>query len=122
MGGTGQWVLTYVKKSLVETYGKVPDTVQLLAFDTTSDQSDASVESEKEEQAQVGNITLDPGEFVFLGGNIRRICEEIGREDKHKHIGSWLQAKYYLNAQDDDSYEISKGAGRRRPFGHGRVL
>ena len=122
LGGTGQWVLTYVKKSLVETYGKVPDTVQLLAFDTTSDQSDASVESEKEEQAQVGNITLDPGEFVFLGGNIRRICEEIGREDKHKHIGSWLQAKYYLNAQDDDSYEISKGAGRRRPFGRMAVF
>ena len=123
LGGTGQWILTYVKKSLIDTYGSVPDTVQLLAFDTTSEQSDASVEADqREESAQVGDITLSAGEFVFLGGNIRRICEEIVREEKHKHISSWLQAKYYLSAQDDDSYEISKGAGRRRPFGRMSVF
>lgn len=123
LGGTGQWVLTYVKKSLVETYGKVPDTVRLLAFDTTSEDSDASVESDqREEQAQVGNVTLNAGEFVFLGGNIKRICEEIARKDAHKHIGSWLWAKYYLSTLDGDAFEISKGAGRRRPFGRMSVF
>ncbi len=123
LGGTGQWILTYVKKSLVETYGKVPDTVQLLAFDTTSESSDASVESEqREEQAQVGDVTLSSGEFVFLGGNIKRICEEVVRTNEHKHISSWLWAKYYLSTLDGDAFEISKGAGRRRPFGRMSVF
>lgn len=123
LGGTGQWVLTYVKKNLIDTYGEVPETVRLLAFDTTSPESDAAVEAEqREESAQVGDITLDQGEFVYLGGNIRRICEEIRDENKHKHISNWLQARYYLSAQDDDAYEITKGAGRRRPFGRMAVF
>ena len=123
LGGTGQWVLTYVKKNLLETYGKVPETVQLLAFDTTSEDSDASIEFDRrEEQAQVGDVRLDSGEFVFLGGNIKHTCEEIMREDKHKHISSWLWAKYYLSTLDGDAFEIAKGAGRRRPFGRMAVF
>jgi hypothetical protein len=128
LGGTGQWVLTYLKKNLLDTYSGVPDTVELLSFDTTSEQTEASVTAEKdaeqssEERAQVGNVSLEEGEFIYLGGNIRRICEEIRDEDKHDHIGSWLQAKQYLSAFDDDAYEISKGAGQRRPFGRMAVF
>lgn len=128
LGGTGQWVLTYLKKNLLDTYGKVPDTVKLLAFDTTSEKSDATVLADKkadrpdEERAQVSNVTLDVGEFVYLGGNIRKICEDIRRENKHKHISAWLQAEQYLEAFDDDAFEISKGAGQRRPFGRMAVF
>lgn len=124
LGGTGQWVLTYVKKNLIDTFNVVPDTVQLLAFDTTSEETEATVEAEKrEERAQVGNVMLDEAaEFVFLGGNIRQICRQIRDESKHPHIGSWLQAGYYLGAHEDDAYEISKGAGRRRPFGRMAVF
>lgn len=36
LGGTGKWVLTYIKKSLLDTYGgEMPKTVRLLSFDTT---------------------------------------------------------------------------------------
>jgi len=128
LGGTGQWVLTYLKKNLLDTYGKVPDTVKLLAFDTTSSKSDASVLADKktdepdEERARVSNVSLDVGEFVYLGGSIRKICEEIRNEGKHEHISSWLQAEQYLEAFDDDAFEISKGAGQRRPFGRMAVF
>jgi hypothetical protein len=125
LGGTGQWALTYVKKNLLDTFGEVPETVRLLAFDTTSEKTEAAVSSEKgkgEEKARVGDVALDTGEFVYLGGNIRTICEEIKRAKKHPHIGSWLQAETYLQAYDDDAYEISKGAGQRRPFGRMAVF
>lgn len=124
LGGTGQWALTYIKKNLIDTYRKVPDTVQLLAFDTTSDKSEASVEAEeqREEKAQVGDITLGTGEFVFLGGNIRNICEGVARRGEYPHIGSWLYADHYLSSQDAAAFEISKGAGQRRPFGRMAVF
>jgi hypothetical protein len=127
LGGTGQWALTYLKKNLLETYLEVPETVRLLAFDTTSDKSEAQVAQQtqdqpKEEKAEVGNVTLDPGEFVYLGGNIQKICYEIVKENKHPHIGSWLQAQWYLQSVDSNAFDISGGAGMRRPFGRMAVF
>ena len=122
LGGTGQWVLTYVKKNLIDTYGEVPSIVRLLSFDTTGEKTEASVEK-GEEHARVGNIQLDRGEeFVYLGGNIRNIAREITQENKHPHISSWFQADIYRGQLDDDAYEISKGAGQRRPFGRMAVF
>jgi len=115
LGGTGQWVLTYVKKNLMDTYGEVPGTVQLLAFDTTSAESEAALEiSQREEKAQVGDVELGTGEFNYLGGSIYGICKNIAN---YPHIGSWLQAKYYLGTLNKSAFELAQGAGQRRPFG-----
>lgn len=123
LGGTGQWVLTYLKKNLLDTFGEVPSTVKLLGFDTTSEKTEALVQTEQSEQrAQVGNVTLGPGEFVYLGGNIRKMCEEIVEKNMHPHLRSWLQAKYYLQAAEDDAFEIAKGAGQKRQFGRMAVF
>lgn len=123
LGGTGQWALTYLKKNLLDTFGEVPSTVKLLGFDTTSEKTEASVQTEQSEQrAQVGNVTLGPGEFVYLGGNIRKLCEEIVEKNMHPHLRSWLQAKYYLQSTDDDAFEIAKGAGQKRQFGRMAVF
>lgn len=121
LGGTGQWVLTYVKKNLIDTYGEVPPTVKLLSFDTTSAKTEAKVEK-GEEHARVGNVQLEAGEFVYLGGNIRNLADEIKRDGKHPHIGSWFQAEQYLVSLPDDAWELAKGAGQRRPFGRMAVF
>jgi len=117
LGGSGQWVLTYLKKNLQDTYGKVPETIRLLAFDTTSEDSSAAVAGEKEEKAQVSDVNLTNDEFVYLGGKIKKICEEIRDKQQHPHISSWLQSKIYLDQLSDDDFDISRGAGQRRPFG-----
>ena len=134
LGGTGQWVLTYLKKNLLDTYGEVPPMVRLLAFDTTGEKTEAAVEAGsklEEERAQVGNVTLSTGEFVYLGGNIKKICQGIagkltdpqtGKRITFPHIGSWLQGDIYQDYYPDDAYEISKGAGQRRPFGRMAVF
>ena len=67
LGGTGKWVLTYVKKNLLDTYGgEMPKTVRLLSFDTTSEKiSPDGVPQEQD--ARVGNVQLDKqAEFVYL--------------------------------------------------------
>src|SRR5438270_9261693 len=73
LGGTGKWVLTYVKKNLLDTYGgEMPKTVRLLSFDTTSEKVSRDGVPQ-EEDARVGNVQLDKqAEFVYLGGNIQQ--------------------------------------------------
>src|SRR5215213_8011250 len=118
LGGTGKWVLTYVKKNLLDTYGgEMPKTVRLLSFDTTSEKISRDGVPQ-EEDARVGNVQLDKqAEFVYLGGNIQQICREVRDEGRHPHIRSWLQARTYLQTADSDAFDISRGAGQKRPFG-----
>jgi hypothetical protein len=118
LGGTGKWILTYIKKSLMDTYGGVvPPTIQLLSFDTTSEKVSHDGNAQ-EEDVQVGDLQLDSNsEFVYLGGNIKQIALDIHNRNEYPHIGSWLQAGTYLQSTDDRSFDISDGAGQKRPFG-----
>ena len=123
LGGTGKWVLTYLKKSLLDTYGgEIPPTVRLLSFDTTTEKASRDGE-QQEEDVRVGDIQLGPGtEFIYLGGNIEEICRDIRDKGHYPHIGSWLQAKSYLQAADSRAFDISGGAGQKRPFGRMAVF
>lgn len=118
LGGTGKWALTYIKKNLLDTYGGVmPRAVRLLSFDTTSEKASRDGVPQ-EEDARVGDLQLDKqAEFVYLGGNIQEICRDIRDRGEHPHIGSWLQARTYLQTADSDAFDISRGAGQKRPFG-----
>lgn len=122
LGGTGKWVLTYLKKNLLDTYGgQLPRTIKLLSFDTTEEKVSYDGKPQ-EEEARVGEVQLDRTEFVYLGGNIHQICREIRDKNSHKHIGSWLQAATYLETVDPDAFDIGKGAGQKRPFGRMAVF
>lgn len=118
LGGTGKWVLTYVKKNLLDTYGgEMPKAVRLLSFDTISEKVGQEGLSQ-EETVQVGDVQLDKqAEFIYLGGNIQQICREIRDQNQHPHLQSWLQARTYLQIADSDAFDISRGAGQKRPFG-----
>lgn len=117
LGGTGKWVLTYVKKNLLDTYGgHIPDTIRLLSFDTTQEKVSRAGQ-QQEEDARVGNVQLDRTEFTYLGGNIRQVCLDIRDKHAYPYIGSWLQASTYLETTDPDAFDIGKGAGQKRPFG-----
>ena len=118
LGGTGKWVLTYIKKNLLDTYGgTLPPTIRLLSFDTTTEKVSRDGQAQ-EEDARVGNVQLDKqAEFVYLGGNIQQMCRDIRDKSAYPHIGSWLQARTYLQMADLDAFDISRGAGQKRPFG-----
>jgi hypothetical protein len=117
LGGTGKWVLTYIKKNLMDTYGgQVPNTVRLLSFDTTEEKGSQDGVAQ-EEDIRVGDVQLAKSEFIYLGGSIYHLCREIRDEHKYPHIGSWLQASTYLQTYDSDAFDISRGAGQKRPFG-----
>lgn len=119
LGGTGQWVLTYVKKELLD-YTKseeVPNEVRLLAFDTARHIDEKKKKPDEEEPIVVEGVRLGLREFYHLGGNIERIVREIVSEQKHSHIASWLQSRTYLTRLAPGQYLLEEGAGQMRPFG-----
>ena len=67
LGGTGQKVLTYLKKELLETHnGKMPENVQLLAYDTMPSpeivkamaKSGVAADSAEFQKAAIGAVSL----------------------------------------------------------------
>ncbi|CAM2064783.1 Tubulin like [Sulfidibacter corallicola] len=123
LGGTGQWVLTYIKKELLEEgQGTLPKEVKLLAFDTAPQMTESSPKPREEEPIVVEGVRLDAGEFRHMGGNIQNIVREIVTESAHPHIAKWLQAKTYLTSLPAAAYDLEEGAGQMRPFGRMAVF
>lgn len=118
LGGTGQWVLTFVKKELLEIgRGKMPSNVALLSFDTMPQ---ATAETERQggdKEVKVGTIKLETDkEFIHVGGNAFRLAQKINKGE-HPHISKWFQAGHYLSALPPAAFNLSEGAGAIRQFG-----
>lgn len=129
LGGTGQWVLTFLKKDLLEAGGgKMPDGVKLLCFDTTlkpmagvgkAGENDKLSESE----VKLGSVKLDQDtEFIPIGDNVLDMAEEIrdGQEggiQNFPYIAPWFDAKDLLSRQGGNTFNLAYGAGQIRPFG-----
>lgn len=121
LGGTGQWVLTWLKRDLMlSNNGKMPDNVKLLAIDTATQleagTSRVTASGSKEEGAEVGGVSLDKSEFIYIGGDSRELAERV-REGKLQQIGSWYKAQQWLDTQAPATFILDDGAGRIRQFG-----
>ena len=104
LGGTGQWVLTWLKRDLMlANNGELPKNVKLLSIDTAS-QLEAgtkrvNVTDKEDEAVEVGGVTLKkPEEFIHIGGDSKPIAERVKRGEL-KHIGKWYHAKKWLDSQ-----------------------
>jgi hypothetical protein len=126
LGGTGQWVLTYLKKDLIESNGgEMPENVKLLAFDYMPEASvsadTATTDTGKE--VKVGGVRLKTNtEFIYLGGDMRNIGVTLTSPDPERrqslsHIGSWFAAQHWMHALPTASWTLSSGAGKLRQFG-----
>ncbi len=128
LGGTGQWVLTYLKKTLLETYGEIPREVRIRAFDTVRiARAQAGGQSRDEgqqrvEERAVAGVHLEPGEYIHTGGYVKPFVEKIAQDEEgieYSHLRSWFQAKVYLEdlKLPDNQYFLDEGAGQFRQFG-----
>lgn len=121
LGGTGQWVLTYLKKTLLETYqGVIPEVVRLIAFDTMPEPEAAAragVAQQQKSEIRIGNVQLIPNqEFIPLVGNALDFSDEI-LQGQHPHISSWFDVQYYRNRVMPTLWDLSAGAAQLRQFG-----
>jgi len=119
LGGTGQYILTYLKKNLLETYGRIPENIYLKSFDTMPEanvQAQGGVDQSTRE-IQVGDVRLEKGsEFISLTGNAFQLGADIA-QGNHPHIGSWFDALYYRSQANPALWDLGAGAGQVRQFG-----
>lgn len=121
LGGTGQWVLTWLKRDLLlSNNGQLPRNVRLLSIDTAT-QLEAGAKrvnatGQEEEGIEVGGVSLDAGEFVYVGGDSKPEAERVKRGEL-KPIGKWYKAQKWLDTQSPASFILDDGAGRLRQFG-----
>ncbi len=126
LGGTGQWVLTWLKRDLMlANNGKLPDNVKLLSIDTST-QLEAGAKrvnatGKEEEGVEVGGVTLEAGEFIYIGGDSKPEAERVKRGEL-KPIGKWYNAQKWLDTQSPASFILDDGAGRLRQFGRMAVF
>ncbi len=124
LGGTGQWILTYLKKDLLEIgNGELPPGVRLLSFDTTKHASAvaghdgrATQDPGEKRRKTAGAVELeDKTEFIHIGSNLNDLVGEI-RDGKHQHL-SWIDAKGFLRKLPEASLAADDGAGAIRHIG-----
>lgn len=117
LGGTGQEVLTFLKKELLEIGGgQMPPEVKLLAFDTASRIPPKGGQA-KDTVFRLGNVALDEGtEYICIGADLYPLAEEI-RQGRHPHL-QWFPAKaYHEKNLSRAAYNTVQGAGAVRQMG-----
>lgn len=120
LGGTGQWVLTFLKKELLEVGGgTMPPGVKLLSFDTTSRttaETGKAGKREEEENISAGAVRLVEGkEFIPIGDNIGALASEIAA-GKYSHL-QWFPAKSFLSKLPPAAFNTKEGSGQIRHMG-----
>jgi len=124
LGGTGQWVTTHVLAELLSLYGvqdpkDLDPRVQILSIDTDFNltASVGSGVSDLFSGMNVGERKLPEHMVVRLGANVVHYVQAIA-EGKHKEIGAWFDAKWFLNQpQYATLLNLTQGAGQYRPLG-----
>lgn len=120
LGGTGQWVLTWLKRDLLlSNNGVMPNNVRLLSLDTSTQLEAGAARitsSTREEGAEVGGVVLDKSEFIYVGGDSRPLAERV-KAGKLPQIGKWYHANRWLDSQAPAAFILDDGAGRIRQFG-----
>ncbi|MBI5823887.1 MAG: hypothetical protein HZB18_07670 [Chloroflexi bacterium] len=120
LGGTGQWILTFLKKELLEIgNGSMPPGVKLLSFDTTSRttaETGQTGRKNKDEDISAGAVRLIEGkEFIPIGDNIGALVSEIAA-GKYPHL-QWFPAKSLLSKLPPAAFNTKEGSGQIRHMG-----
>lgn len=121
LGGTGQWVLTWLKRDLLlSNSGRLPNNIHLLAIDTETqlETGNKRVNSTGHEEngIDIGGVQLDSNEFIYIGGDAKPIAERVRRGDLPQ-VGNWFPAQQWLDTQSPAAFILDDGAGRIRQFG-----
>jgi len=120
IGGTGKWVLTDVKKNLVDTYGEVPQEVSILEFDLLVLENKPVIRQKFDlEQGKQIDFTLDydtnHDEFFNFCVKLTDVIDSAKKsEGKYPFIEKWFkkeEAEKYVG-----QIGTCEGAGQFRPL------
>lgn len=127
LGGTGQRIVTFLKKELLEIgNGTLPADVKLLAFDTASRVEHAGT-SDNDGVYKLGNVSLeDQTEYICIGADLSSVVKNILADQNVAAAGGqaefeylhWFPALEMTQAGlSQAAYNTTQGAGAYRNLG-----
>jgi tubulin-like protein len=131
LGGTGDWVLAFLKSRLFSAYGEeaTKKDVQFLLVDTIHARTRESAfegtgkitvgytDQHDEQVARLGQVRVENLEYLPLVGSIQGTADSIQRKETHTRHLSWFPADFYLSSLPAAAMDITLGAGQWRQFG-----
>lgn len=122
LGGTGRWMLTHLKKNLLDaSAGQRRDQVQLLLLDTAS----AEVVQGQEIPVQFAGVSLDDQEQLVVGQDLRDLIRRMAQEPKAEpEMMPWFPAEEYTRIRHlpDAQMDVRRTTHQRRPMGRAIVF
>jgi len=120
LGGSGRWVLTHLKKSLLDAgSGAWPEQVRLLLLDTTEDE----LAGGRQVPVTFAGVELAPDERLAIAGNLseltRRLYEDPTAEPEMR---GWYPARDYQEHVAAADLDLARGTHQRRPLGRAGVF
>lgn len=117
LGGTGRWVLTHLKRNLLDAgAGKTRDHVRLLALDTAAGEYVGGAER----RVSFANTQLDPSEtLVVTEENLSDLIRSVAQADRGQYpeLEQWFPAGDYDQRLSPAQRDLARGTNGRRPMG-----
>jgi uncharacterized protein YkwD/Mg-chelatase subunit ChlD len=111
VGGTGRWVLTQLKKNLLDAgAGELPSAVKLVVVDT----SEYELINGQQVPVQFAGVEISPSEVVKLDENLGGLIRTLATDDEAEpELKSWFPDYGQLTLPEKD---LSTGTYGRRPL------
>jgi hypothetical protein len=117
LGGTGRWVLTHLKRNLLDAGGGAwRSHVQLLSLDTAAQEFIGGTQK----SVEFAGTSLSPQEMLVLTEEnldalITAVCQAQAGE--HQELSQWFPGCDYDNRLGMGQRDLARGTGGRRPMG-----
>lgn len=121
LGGTGRWVLTHLKKNLLDAgLGRWNPNVRLLAIDAMPQERIGTQTVE----VRFGGVSLEPEkEMLVLSEDLTdEICQLARNPRSEPELAAWFPAEEYDRRLTADQRDVRLGTGQRRPLGRAVVF
>ncbi|MCL4487334.1 MAG: CAP domain-containing protein [Chloroflexi bacterium] len=120
LGGTGRWVLTQLKKNLLDAGGnRMPENVRLLLLDT----AESETAGDRQTSIRFAGVELDASEKTVLTEDLNTLIDQIATDGTAEpEIRSWFPAKDYREHLSVVDRDIARGTHSNRPMGRAALV
>ncbi len=122
LGGTGRWVLTHLKKNLLDAgAGQWREQVQLLLLDTAPQE----IVQGQELTVQFAGVSLSDEEQLVMGEDLRDLIRRMAQDpEAEPEMQGWFPAEEYTRVRHlpDAQMDVRRTTHQRRPVGRAVVF
>lgn len=122
LGGTGRWILTLLKKNLLDAgAGNITEDVRLLLLDT----GEGELMDGQQVPVSFAGVELSPDETIVLGEDLSDLVRAIAEDEEQRvetEMQGWFPAKTYARRLSAAELDLAEGTHHRRPMGRAAIF